>query len=253
MRDNDVVSELAHTLRDLPGVEMLLNVGLKRNSAKDKIDLLAGCNGGNIYKYASIIESLLKDRWPTGNFLVCDDSVRFNLPTGTGGVAIYDSTLLVRRIEEWVKGKNLGGQHRPWATGYWLPEALCGDIATAEILHDAKKISARILALVIPYPPTLSRSVIDLCIDEIKQKIQTLKRLIENDSPIEFGLCISDLTASMVRLVFARSRRYFRGFGSLDEQAKLLVSSDLPIYGLAIELSKMKRVRILVGEIEKLL
>lgn len=253
MRNNNIVPELAHVLRDLQGLEMLLHVGLKRNSAKGKIDLLAGCNGGDIYKYASPVEALLKDRWPTGNFFVCDDSVRFDLPTGTGGVAICNSTLLVRQIEEWIEGKNLGGQHRPWATGYWLPEALCGDLATAEILHDAKNIGVRIRELVVPYPQSLSRSIVDLCVDEIKQKLQTLKRLIEKNSPIELGFCISDLTASMIRLAFARSSRYFRGFRSLDEQVKLLRSSDMPIYELALELSKRKRVRNLIGKIEKLL
>lgn len=253
MKNSNIVSELAHALCELQGLEILLRVGLKRNSTKGKIDLLAGCNGGDIYKYASFVETLLTDRWPTGNFFVCDDSVRFDLPTGTGGIAICNSTLLVRQIEEWVEGKNLGGQHRPWATGYWLPEALCGDLATAEILHDAKNISMRIGELLVPYPQSLSRSIVDLCVDEIKQKIQMLEKLLEKNNSIELGLCISDLTASMVRLAFARSSIYFRGFKSLDEQAKILRSSDLSMYELALELSKRRRVRSLIGEIEKLL
>lgn len=251
MRNNNIVLELSHALLDLHGLEMLLRVGLKRNSSKDKIDLLAGCNGGDIYKYASLVETLLTNRWPAGNFFVCDDSVRFDLPTGTGGIAIYDSALFVRQIEEWVEGKNLSGQHRPWTTGYWLPEALCGDLATAEILHDAKNISTQIVELLVPYPQSLSRSIVNLCVDEMKQKIQMLEKLLEKDSPIELGLCISDLTASMVRLAFARSSIYFRGFRSLDEQSKLLKSSDLSMYEFALKLSKGKRVRILVDEIEK--
>ncbi len=251
MRDNNIVPEISHALRDLHGLEILLRVGLKRNSATNKIDLLAGCNGGDIYKYASPVGALLKEQWPAGNFFVCDDSVRFDLLTSTGGIAICDSTLLVQQIEEWIEGKNLGGQHCHWTTGYWLPEALCGDLATAEILHDAKNISVRIMELLVPYPQSLSRSIVDLCVDEIKQKIQTLRRLLEKDNPIELGLCISDLIASMVRLAFARSSRYFRGFRSLDEQSKLLRSSDLTMYELALELSKRKRVRGLIDEIEK--
>lgn len=249
----NIVPDLSEVLRSLQGLEVLLHVGLRRNSVKGKIDLLAGCIGGNIYKYASPVESLLKGRWPTGNFSTSDDSVRFDLPEGMGGVAVCDSSLMVGQIEEWIKGKNLGGQHRPWATGYWLPEALCGDLATAETLYDAKNIGIQIRKLTVPYPPSLSRSIIDLCVDEIKQKIQTLERLTENDSPIEFGLCVSDLTASMIRLAFARSQRYFRGFRSLGEQAKLLRSSDLPIYELALELSKRKSVRSRLGKIERLL
>lgn len=248
-----IVFNLLLALRDLEGLEVLLHVGLKRNSAKGKIDLLAGCVGGDIYKYASPVEALLKDRWSTGSFFVCDDSVRFKLPASTGGVAICDSALLVKQIEGWIEGKNLGGQHRPWATGYWLPEALCGDLATAEILYDAKNIGVRIRELTVPYPPALSRSIVGLCADEIRQKIQTLVGLTERDSSLEFGLCVSDLTASMVRLAFARSRRYFRGFNSLGDQAKLLRSSDLPIYELALELSKKKRVKNLIGKIERLI
>jgi len=253
MNSKNIISDLCHVLRDLRGIELLLHVGWKRNFAKGKIDLLAGCNGGDIYKYASPVKSLLKDRWPTGNFFVCDDSVRFDLTTGTGGIAICNSTLLVRQIEEWVEGRNLGGQHRSWAIGYWLPEAMCGDFATAKILYDAKEICIRIKKLVVPYPVSLSCFIIDLCVDEIKQKIQMLERILEKDSPIEFKLCIFDITASMVRLAFARSRRYFRGFKSLGEQAKFLRSFDLPIYELATELSKRKRVSNLIGKIEKLL
>jgi hypothetical protein len=249
----NIVSDLSLALRDLQGLEVLLHVGLKRNSVKGKIDLLAGCVEGDIHKYVSPVESLLKNRWPTGNFFVCDDSVRFKLPASTGGVAICDSALLVKQVGGWIEGKNLGGQHRPWATGYWLPEALCGDLATAEILYDAKNIGVRIKELTVPYPPALSRSIVDLCVDEIKQKIQTLGGLIERDSPLEFGLCVSDLTASMVRLAFARSYTYFRGFRSLGEQAKLLRSSDLPIYELALELSKRKGARNLIGKIKRLL
>lgn len=247
-----IVSEFAYTLRDLQGLEILLNVGLKRNSAKGKIDLLAGCNGGDIHKYAPPVEALLKDRWPAGNFFVCDDSVRFDLPTSTGGVAICDSTLLVRQIEEWVEGKNLGGQHRPWATGYWVPEALCGDLATAETLYDITGISVQLKELLVPYPTSLSKSIIELCTDEIRQKLSILEKLHE-DAILERGLCLSDVTSSMVRLAFARSRRYFRGFLSLGQQTKFLRSSDLPIYELALELSKRKGVRNLVGKIEKLL
>jgi len=217
------------------------------------LDLLAGFNGGDIYKDASPVEALLKDRWPSGDFSVCDDSIRFDLPIISGGIAIYDSTLLVRQIKEWVEGKKLGGQHRSWAIGYWLPEALCGDLATAEILYDAMGVCIQIKELVVPYPISLSGFIIDLCVEEINQKIPILKGLLEKDSPIELGLCISDLTAAMVRLAFARSRIYFRGFKSLGEQTKLLESSDLPICELAMKLSKRKRVRNLIGKVKKLL
>lgn len=231
---------------------MLLRVGLRRNSSKDKVDLLAGCDEGRIETYLQLIESLLKERWPDGKFFVCDDSVRFNLPAGTGGVAICDASLLVRQVEGWIEGKNLGGQHRPWATGYWLPEAFCGDLATAETLYDTRRTSARLRELLIPYPVSLSKNIIGLCTEEIRQKFSTLAKLHVN-SVIERELCLSEVIASMVRLAFARSRIYFRGFRSIEQQSKLLRSSDLLIYKLALKLSRREKVKDAVSEIERLL
>jgi hypothetical protein len=249
---NNLVSDLFHVLRELRGMKVLLHVGLKRNLAKGKIDLLAGCDDGNIERYSPSIKALLKDRWPTGNFFVCDDSVRFDLPTSSGGIAVCDSALLVRQVEKWIEGKNLGGQHRPWATGYWLPEALCGDLATAETLYDVTDTSDRLRELLIPYPILLSKKIAELCTEEIRQKLSTLERLHEN-ALIERELCLSDVTAAMIRLAFARSRQYCRGFRSLEQQAILLRPSDRPIFEIALELSKRKRVNNLMGKIEKLL
>lgn len=252
MSSDKFLSDLSCVLNNLQGLEVLLRVGMKRNLAKGKFDLLAGCDDGSIEKYSPLIKVLLGDRWPTGNFFVCDDSVRFELPTGSGGVAVCDSVLLVRQVEGWIEGRNLGGQHRPWATGYWLPEALCGDLATAKTLYDVTDVSARLRELLVPYPVSLSESIIELCTDEIKQKLSTLEKLYENTA-IERELCLSDITASMVRLAFARSRRYFRGFRSLEQQAKLLRSSDMFIYELALKLSKRERVADVVNKIKRLL
>lgn len=249
---NRLVSDLSHVLREMNGTKVLLHVGLKRNSAKGKIDLLAGCDDGNIERYYGTIKALLENRWPTGNFFVSDDSVRFDLPMGTGGVAVCDSALLIKQVEGWVNGRNLGGQHRPWATGYWLPEALCGDLATAETLYDLTGVSVRLRKLLVPYPVSLSKSIIELCTDEIRQKLSTLEEL-HNTAIIERELCFSDVTASVIRLAFARSRKYFRGFRSLEQQAKLLKSSDHALYILALKLSTRERVENVVSEIEELL
>lgn len=247
---NSLVSDLSHVLRQLQGMKVLLQVGLKRNSAKGKIDLLAGCNDGDIKKYSPLIKALLEDRWPTGNFLVCDDSIRFDLPTGSGGVAVCDSSLLVRRVERWIDGRNLGGKHRPWAIGYWLPEALCGDLATAETLYDVTDVSVRLREMLVPYPISLSQSIVELCTDEIVHKLSILEKLHGN-ATLERELCLSDIAASMVRLAFARSRRYFRGFRSLEQQAKLLEPSDLLIYEFALELSKRQGVTDVVSKIKE--
>jgi hypothetical protein len=247
---NNLASDLSHVLRELRGMKVLLCVGLERDSSKGSLDLLAGCDDGRIETYSPLIKSLFEKRWPKGNFFVCDDCVRFDLQTGTGGIAVCDSFKLVRQVEEWIEGKNLGGQHRPWATGYWLPEALCGDLATAETLYDVTDISTQLRELLVPYPLSLSKNIIELCNEEIKQKLDTLEKLHE-DAIIEYQLCLSDITGSMVRLAFAHSHKYFRGFRSLAQQAKQLDSSSRNIYDLALELSTRKKVRSTIRKIEK--
>lgn len=246
---NDIISQLSQTLLPLRGMNMLLHVGRGRDSFKGKVDLLAGCDDGDIARYFSEIEFLLRSWQPSGSFYVCDDSVRFETPMGSGGVAVCDSAKLVGQIEDWIEGRNLGGQHRPWATGYWLPEALCGDLATADILHDDGGVGVKITEMVTPYPDSLSRDITGWCSDEIRQKLSLLERLIGDEKSIEYGLCLSDITASLVRFAFARSHKYLRGFRSLDEQTKLLESSDYSIYQLAAELSRRER---LVDTIEKI-
>ena len=237
---NDIISQLLQTLLPLRGMNMLLHVGRGRDSPKGKVDLLAGCVDGDIVRYSSEIESLLRNWQLSGSFYVCDDSVLFETPMGSGGVAVCDSVKLVGQIEDWIEGRNLGGQHRPWAVGYWLPEALCGDLATAEILHDVEGIGARIMQLVTPYPDSLSRNIIEWCSDEIRQKLSLLERLIGDEKSIERELCLSDITTSLVRLAFACSRKYLRGFRSLEEQAKLLEPSGYSVYQLALKLSQRK-------------
>ncbi len=251
--NNNLVFELGDVLRGLPGIQLLLQVGLQRDNEKDKVDLLAGCARGSIEGYASPVQSLLKDRWPNGTSFVCDDSVRFDLPIGTGGIALCDSSVLVSQVKEWSAGKNISGQHRPWATAYWVPEALCGDIATAEILYDPDSTSALLKELVAAYPVPLSKAITDLCVDELRQKMQTSERLLDGDGLVELELCISDVVAALVRLAFARSRVYFRGFRSLEQQARLLKPADLALYHLAIKLSGRKKVKNLLKNIREIL
>jgi hypothetical protein len=239
MKKEDIVFEILHALCELQELEVLWHVGLERDSAENnRVDLLAGCRNGGICEYATFIKTLLQKHFLAGKFFVYDDSVRFDLSTCTGGIAICDSSLLVKQIQWWVEGKNLNGQHRPWATGYWLPEALCGDLSTAKILYDTQGISTQIGNLIIPYPQSLSCSIANLCVSEIKHKTQILKKLLKNENVIEFNLCTSDLVASMVRLAFARSHIYFRGYKSLENQVESLHPLDMLIYELALKLLK---------------
>ncbi len=235
--NNKTVSDLQGILLRLHRSDFILRVGLEREqNDENKIDLLAGYGEGNAERHLSQIKTSLEGQWPDANLSISDDAVRFDLGISSGGIAVCDSTKLVERIKEWIDGKNLAGQHRPWAVGYWLPEALCEDLATAEVLYDAKGTYQEIKNLVVPYPECLSQAIAATCVSEIRQKSDILSRLSQKDRAIEFDLCLSDIGAAVVRFAFAKSRRYLRGFRSLARQAVFLQPSDFALYELASRL-----------------
>lgn len=250
--NNKIVSDLRNTLLRSHRFNFVLRVGLERErNDESKIDLLVGCGKRDIEHHLSQVQTLLEGRWPDAKLSISDDAVRFDLGTSSGGIAVCDSAKLVEQIKEWVRGKNLSGQHRHWAIGYWLPEALCGDLATAEVLHDAKATYAEIKDIVVQYPELLSRAIIALCVDEIRQKVDKLGRLLEEDRTIESALCFSDIGAAVIRFAFARSRRYLRGFRSLAEQAAFLQPSDFTLYELASKLLQEKEAIHILEEIQR--
>ena len=250
--NNKIVFDLRDVLLRLHWFDFILQVGLGREqNDENKIDLLVGYGEEDTERYPSQIKTSLKDQWLDAKLSISDDAVRFDLGTSSGGVAVCDSTKLVGQIKEWIGGKNLAGQHRPWAIGYWLPEALCGDLATAKVLHDAKATYAEIKNLVVPYPEPLSRAIITLCIDEVRQKMDKLSRTFEKDGTIESVFCLSDIGVAMVRLAFARSRRYLRGFSSLAGQAVFLRSSDFTLYKLVFNLLRERGATHILEEIRR--
>ena len=251
---NNITHKLYSTLHRLDKIDFILRVGLERDAGHDdesKIDLLVGCERGGIQSHSSKIKTLLKDRWPEVRMTVSDDNVRFGFSASSGGIAVYDSTNLVHQVKDWVNGENLNGQHRPWAIGHWLPEALCGDLATAESLYDAKGIYAETKKLVVPYPSSLSYAIVSICADEIRQKLVKFNRLAKENRPIESTLCLSDIGAAIVRLVFARNRCYLRGFQSLAEQAASLQPSDFALCELVLNLFRKKGTEHTLNEIRK--
>lgn len=234
---NKTVSDLREILLRLRRPDFILRVGLEREqNDENNIDLLVGYDEGDAERYLSQIQTLLESQWPDANLSISDDAVRFDLGISSGGVALCDSTRLVGQIKEWIDGKNLAGQHRAWAVGYWLPEALCGDLATAKVLHAAGGSYPEIRNLVVPYPEGLSQAIMARCVSEIRQKSDVLFRLSQKNRMIELALCLSDISAAVIRFAFARSRRYLRGFHSLARQAAFLQSLDFVLYELASKL-----------------
>lgn len=250
--NNKTVSDLREILLRLHRPDFILRVGLEREqNDENKIDILVGYGEWNVERYLSQIKTSLEDQWPDAKLSISDDTVRFDLGVSSGGVAVCDSTKLVEQIKDWLDGKNLAGQHRSWAVGYWLPEALCGDLATAEILHDSEGTYSGIKNLVVPYPECLSQAIAATCVSEIRQKLDTLGRLSQKDRAIEFDLCLSDIGAAVVRLAFAKSRRYLRGFRSLARQAAFLQPLDLTLYELASRLLHEKGATHILEEIRR--
>lgn len=250
--NNKIVPDLREILLQLHRFDFILRVGLGREqNDENKIDLLAGYGEGDVEYYLPQVKNALKDRWPDAKLSISDDAVRFDLGTSSGGVAVCDSVKLVEQIKEWIGGKNLAGQHRPWAIGYWLPEALCGDLATAEVMHDTKGAYAEIENLVVPYPERLSQVIMIFCTDEVRQKVDKLGRLFEENRTIESTICLSDIGVAVVRLAFARSQCYLRGFRSLAEQAASLQPSDFALYELASKLLQEKKAVHILEEIRK--
>lgn len=250
---NKITLDLYHALKNLENLDLLLYVGLKRNSSKGNIDILAACFEGSIKKLSPSITASLTNRWPHGNFSICDDSVRFKISKNTGGIAIYDSRTLIDQVTKWTNGENLGGQHRSWATGYWIPEAFLGDLATAESLFDPKDLYSKIKSLLFPYPDALSKYLSDFCIEEIALKLKMLKLFHEKDNTLEATICSYDIVTSMIRLAFAKSQVYFRGFRELSTQSRLLKAKDLPLYETALQFSRKKNTKQLADKITNML
>lgn len=211
-------------LKGIPGVRGIWLVGLERGDRGGVFDLLMACDGG-IEKYAAPIIDKLRNAWPHGTFSCCDDSVRLSAYDVSGGVAVCDTCELKRRLSAWVSGSELNGEHRSWAAGYWVPEALCGDLATAVPLYDPDNIHEWWGSLLVPYPKSLSVSLCGFCADEIDQKKKALVKLDDNQV-IETNLIISDIASALIRFAFARSGIYLRGFKNIRDQSNNLSFRD---------------------------
>lgn len=231
--------KIAFLLKDIPETDAILLVGLERKKEAKSIDLLIICKNGDIRNYAEVIIDKMRGKWIGGNFSVCDDSVRFLISGITGGVAVYDTAKLETKVRGWVNGDNLNGEHRPWAIGYWIPEALCGDIVTARSLYDRVGIYRHLREMLMPYPLSLSLSIRKLCRDEIDQKIEAIFSLSKKQV-FETGLIVSDISTTAIRFAFGRSKVYLRGFKDIKNQLGSLALSDNLLVKMVEGLSKIK-------------
>lgn len=252
MKKNTFVLEISSVLTGIKGLEFLMQVGLKRGYSTSKIDLLAGFKFGQISVDGQRMLDLLRSKYPTGKFYICDDSIRFSIDEASGGIAVCDSNMILAQLENWIAGNCLEGQRRSWALGYWIPEALFGDLVFSQIIYDPKEICVLIKSLVEPYSKGLAKGICDMCINDIRQKLLLLEKLFRTDSPIELAILYSDLSATLIRFAFAQAKVYLRGFVDLNRQSKGLSREGLVIYEIARKIAE-KNIRRDDDELKKMI
>ena len=236
-----LANELGKTLQRLNRLTTIWLVGSYNTAptTSQGLDLLAVFADGDIHNYAEPMIKILGDKWPGSDFIINDDSVQFkSLDHIPVNIAAYRLELLLQQIHHYANGRCLEGQHRTWTNGYWLPEALCGDLATSTCLYDSAEADPFIRVLVEPYPDLLAQAIKALCILEIEQKLVILEKSNYSKEKVEIFLAINDIIAASLRFAFAESRCYLMGFKRLEQQACVLNKRGRSIYELAQNLTR---------------
>lgn len=229
--ENKVIEKIREALCSFPDIDMLWNFA----PSAEKADLLALMKKGDTVIYGEKFEKALREVFRDGEVFFCDDSVRFKGQGISGGVAVMNTRETISRLSLWSQGRNLGGNHRPWAVGYWIPEAFLGDLSEGKILYDALGLAGSLSTMTKPYPEDLRNALLVLCREEISLKLEKAEEFLlcgRGNDP-EFRLCISDISLAIIRFAFANSRRYLRGFSYLKEQSEFLSSEDKKLCDIA--------------------
>lgn len=200
-----------------------LTGSLARGNTSDNIDIIAGVKILNQKLIEAISEkiSLLKE--VIEKPIMLDDALRFKINNCTTiNLGLYETTDIFRRLKNYIGGKFINGEKRPWAVNSWIPESFCADIKDSIALYDKKKFLLEAKKILDPYPDALANSIITLSRQEIEQKFKKL------DSGIlaEKILVFADLVSCITRMVFAKEHIYFLGYKNVLEQLKCLKSKQ---------------------------
>lgn len=228
---NKAIEKICEALCSFPDIDMLWDFG----PSDEKADLLALMKDGDIVIHGEGFEKALRNVFQDGEVFFCDDSVRFKGRDISGGVAVMNTTDTVSRLSGWSQGRNLEGSHRPWAIGYWIPEAFYGDLSEGKILYDTSGLASSLSAMTKPYPKDLRNTLLALCREEVLLKIEKAEMFLslgKSNNP-ELHLCISDISLAIIRFAFANSRRYLRGFSHLKKQSEFLSPEDKKLCDIA--------------------
>lgn len=226
---------LERKLTGIPKLLWLMEVGIGRGKLchPAHLDYLAACASTNtdlrLKETYSYLETMQAE-----SVSISDDAVRCIFQSTTLTVAVCDSESLRCRLNDYRMGCDIAGEHRPWANGYWVPEALCADLAFCRICHDPLGEASDLARSLSVYPYPLSESITSLCRQEINAKIPALLR---TGRPVEQALVKADVVASLIRFAFAADHQYLRGFQHLDLQAEQLSSRAASIYQMSTSLA----------------
>ena len=224
--------------RQLTGIPKLLwlmevGVGSGKLSHPEHLDYLASCANTNTDLRLKETYSYL-EAMPAESVSISDDAVRCVFQSITLTIAVYDHEYLRRRLNGYRMGCDIAGEHRSWANGYWVPEALCGDLAFCRICHDPLGEASDLARSFSSYPYPLSEAIVTLCRQEINAKIPAL---VKTGHPVEQVLVKAGVVASLIRLAFATDYKYLRGFQHLDLQAEQLSLRAAGIYQVSTSLA----------------
>jgi len=245
----DSLKNLESKLSSLSELKIIWLMGQYREKSSN-IDLLLGFSHGEKNLFLKKVIDILEIFF-IGQFHLCDDAIIVSLVDGLkGGIAVCSLHALEQSLLSWNSGINLEGEHRVWATVLWLPEALCGDLATAKVLYDPYEINQSFQTYVTPYPESLRSSLIKICEEEIKIKISTIDA--SNLDYFDNVLKIRDIIIALIRLSFAKSKIYFRGFKNIEEQSQKLDLQSSYFYSLAQGLSSQYDVEQTIKKVSQI-
>lgn len=229
--------KVALQLAAVPGFQesWLVGSAARGDQAAQGIDLLVACQSRDFALNVAAARQALADFSEPGTWRVSDDSIIGSIGGVQTGIALHAKPVLWGRIDGYLRGEGLEGLHRSWATGYWLPETLCADLADAIPLNDKTGEATLLSSSLSPYPKALADGVQRLCREEATFKLVRVKRDLESGWTVESSLCCSDIAASAIRLAFARELVYLRGFHRIAGQRELLGEPGKALVDLAGE------------------
>lgn len=172
------------------------------------IDFLVVCENIKIAK--NHLNNIFKDY----KIIYNDDCIRIsgylNCEISFG---IYNKKNLMKRINNYINGKNLEPIYKNWNIVGWLPECLLNDLNEMSILYEEGEFLTKIKSIIYNYPEKMQKAIIKLC----DEKINNLKKS-NNCGSIEKKIIDSEILSLRIRKAFAEKKKYLSGYKRIDQK-----------------------------------